>query len=86
MRLGVRDMFAKPFDLARLGESVERAAADHRKRRSERLRSERLRRVSGRIVRERRAMRQRVDLVCRDLVGAYRRLAEKYVAQLGTSE
>jgi len=86
MRLGVRDMYTKPFDLARLSDSVEEAARSRRQRARERLRYDRLRRVSGRIIRERRALRQRVDLVCRDLVGAYRRLAEKVVSQWGMAE
>ena len=79
MRLGIRDMLPKPFDLHLLGESLEGAVATRRKRSRERLRNERLRRVSARIIRERRVLRQRVDLVCRDLVSAYRRLAEKVV-------
>ncbi len=80
MRLGVRDMLPKPFDLHRLGHSVERAVSDRRKRNRERLRYDRLRRVSSRVIKERRVLRERVDLVCRDLVGAYRRLAEKVIA------
>ncbi len=81
MRLGVRDMLAKPFDLSRLGRSLDEAVTVHRERNRERLRYDRLRRVSSRIIRERRVLRQRIDLVCRDLVGAYRRLAEKFVDQ-----
>jgi DNA-binding NtrC family response regulator len=83
MRLGVRDLFTKPFDMGRLTTALEEAIEARRHRRQERLRYERLRRVSARILRERRTLRQRVDLVCRDLVGAYRRLAEKVVAQRG---
>ncbi len=85
MRLGVRDMLTKPFDVARLSSTLQNAAESSRQRVREHLRNERLRRVSGRIIRERRLMRQRVDLVCRDLVGAYRRLAEKVVAQRETA-
>jgi DNA-binding NtrC family response regulator len=80
MRLGVRDMLPKPFDMHRLGHTLERAVSAHRDRHREQLRYDRLRRVSSRIIRERRLLKQRVDLVCRDLVGAYRRLAEKVVA------
>jgi DNA-binding NtrC family response regulator len=81
MRIGVRDMLPKPFDLQRLGRTLDQALTAHRKRDREQLRNDRLRRVSSRIIRERRVLRQRVDLVCRDLVGAYRRLAEKVVEQ-----
>ncbi len=86
MRLGVRDMFGKPFDLGHLTRSVEQAVDVRRRRDRERLRYDRLRRVSSRIIRERRVLRQRIDLVCRDLVGAYRRLAKKFVAQRQTTD
>jgi FixJ family two-component response regulator len=79
MRIGIRDMLPKPFALSQLGESVTQAVEDHHKRDRQQLRYDRLRRVSSRIIKERRVLRQRVDLVCRDLVGAYRRLAEKVV-------
>lgn len=83
IRLGVREMFAKPFDLHRLGETLERAIADHRQRHRDKLRYDRLRRVSSHIIRERRVLKERVNLVCRDLVGAYRRLAEKVIDHRG---
>jgi DNA-binding NtrC family response regulator len=86
MRLGVRDIFTKPFDLVRLTNSLHEAADARRHRRLEQARYDRLRRVSARIIRERRTLQQRVELVCRDLVGAYRRLAEKVVAQQGESD
>ncbi|MBN1347456.1 MAG: response regulator [Phycisphaerae bacterium] len=79
MRLGVRDLLVKPFDLGHLSRTLEKTVSDRRHQRKERLRYDRLRRVSGQIIRERRILRERVDLVCRDLVGAYRRLAEKVV-------
>lgn len=86
MRLGVRDMLPKPFDLHRLGRSIEQALSAHRDQNRNRLRYDRLRRVSSRIIRERRVLRQRVDVVCRDLVSAYRRLAEKVVDHRRASE
>ena len=46
-------------------------------RRHQQRRYRRLRRLSSRIVRERRDLRQRIDLVCRDFVQAYRRLAQR---------
>jgi len=81
MRLGVRDMFPKPFDLRLLGKSLEEALDARRQRHREQHRYDRLRRVSSHIIRERRVLKQRVDLICRDLVGAYRRLAEKVVSR-----
>jgi len=79
IRLGVTDLFAKPVDLDRLGEAVRNALEHRRRQRREQLRQRRLRELTSRIVRERRALRQRTDLICRDLVHAYRRLAEKVV-------
>lgn len=86
MRLGVRDMLPKPFDLHRLGRALDDVLTARRQRDRDQLRYDRLRRVSSRIIRERRLLRQRVELVCRDLVGAYRRLAEKVVDQRHVSE
>jgi DNA-binding NtrC family response regulator len=77
MRLGVRDMFTKPFDLRRLSHVIEQLTQEQRDRRRELRRAVRLRRVTRRIIRERRDLRQRVDLICRDIVSAYHRLATK---------
>ena len=44
-------------------------------------RLERTRRLTKHVIRERRQMRRKLDLVCRDLVNAYRELAVK-TAQL----
>lgn len=77
MRLGVIDLLVKPCDLGRLGTVVERAVADQIQKRHTQTRQRRLRALAGRIVRERRELRRRMDLVCNDLVGAYRELASK---------
>ncbi len=79
IRLGVLDVLCKPFDMVELAEAVERYARMARRRRRERIRHRRLRRVTARIVGERRDLRQRMDLICRDFVQAYRRLAQKVV-------
>lgn len=80
MRIGVRDVFEMPLDVnalaARIGESAERLQRRH----GDQRRQDRLRALSTRIIRDRREIRRRVDVVCRDLVGAYRQLAEKVVA------
>jgi DNA-binding NtrC family response regulator len=81
MRLGARDMFVKPFDLSRITDAVNAAVdAQFLKKRNE-IRQRRLQELASRIVRERRELRRRVDLVCHDLVGAYRDLAAKFVEQ-----
>lgn len=77
MRLGVRDLFTKPFDVRRLAHVIEQEAGSLQVRRRQALRTRRLRRLSGQVIRERRDLRRRVDLVCRDLVFAYQRLARK---------
>ncbi len=77
MRLGVRDLFSKPFDLARLSHVIEQVARTQRDHRRELRRTARLRRVARRIIRERRDLHQRIDLICRDIVSAYGRLARK---------
>ncbi len=81
LRLGVVDLLAKPFDLAKLTQVVDQALARHREQRVSEVRLRRLRELATRIVRERRELRRRVDLVCHDLVGAYRSLAQKFVEQ-----
>ncbi len=77
MRLGVRDVLCRPFDLAESCELIRAAAQRALVRRHQQRRYRRLRRLSSRIVRERRDLRQRIDLVCRDFVQAYRRLAQR---------
>lgn len=81
MRLGACDMLIKPFDLRRLSEAVHEAAKARLARRREEIRRRRLHELASRIVRERRELRRRVDLVCHDLVGAYRNLAARFAEQ-----
>jgi len=82
IRLGVTDLLVKPFDIADMVAVVQKAAERERKRRRNRIRYRRLRRMASRIVCERRDLRQRMDLICQDLVHAYRGLAQK-VAESG---
>jgi len=77
MRLGVKDVLFKPFDIEQLCETVGRAAEREAKRRWRRVRYRRLRRLTSRIVRERRDLHQRMDLICQDFVYAYRRVAQR---------
>ncbi len=79
MRLGAVDLFTKPFDLLRLTTVVKQTLADHQARRRRGQRVERLERLAKKVIRERKELQQRVDLVCRDLVGSYRDLAERFV-------
>lgn len=79
MRAGVVDLLVKPLDPAELSERVLRAAVVELIRRRDRSRYRRLRRVARKVVRERGDLNERIDLVCRDIVHAYRRLAQKVV-------
>ncbi len=82
IRLGVTDLLVRPFDISDMVAVVQEAAQRHRKRQRNRVRYRRLRRVSSRIIRERHDLRQRMDLICQDLVRAHRELAQK-VAESG---
>jgi DNA-binding response OmpR family regulator len=77
MRFKAVDVLVKPFDLVTLAETVGQASMRALVRQRQRARNRRLRRLTSRIVRERRDLRQRIDLICRDFVQAYRRLAQR---------
>ncbi len=79
MRLGAVDLFTKPFDLQRLTTVVKQTLSDHQARLRRGQRVERLEHLAKKVIRERKELQQRVDLVCRDLVGSYRDLAERFV-------
>jgi DNA-binding response OmpR family regulator len=77
MRLGVRDVLLQPVTMADMAERLKTVLRTESKRRARRRRVRRLRLLSARILRERRDLRQRSDLICQDLVQAYRALAHK---------
>lgn len=77
VRARVMDVLIKPFDLTDLASLAERAARRAFCRQRTRRRYRRLRRLTARIICERRDLRQRIDLICRDFVHAYRRLAQR---------
>lgn len=80
LRLGVIDVMARPVDFNHFSQVVEVTLDARRQSRHDFRRQNRLRELSSRMVRDRRELRQRIDLLCKDLVTAYRRLAEKVVA------
>ncbi|MFH0983891.1 MAG: response regulator [Planctomycetota bacterium] len=77
LRAGVVDFFPKPFDLEHLLDAIGRAlaAADEQRRQVQRY--HRLRKLVRQVIRERRELNQRVELICRDLVGAHRHLVHR---------
>ncbi len=77
MRLGARDLFPKPFAMDELLSSMERALGHGRQTRSAKAKHRRLRQLVRHVLRERRELNRRVELVCRDLVGAHRRLVHR---------
>jgi DNA-binding response OmpR family regulator len=77
VRTRAMDVLIKPFDLTELSTLTGRAARIAFKRQRARLRHRRLRKLTARIICERRDLRQRIDLICRDFVHAYRRLAQR---------
>jgi len=80
VRAGAADVLPMQVDARRLAVSICRAARTFRRQRMMVSRNQRLRRISSRLVRDRRDLRRRVDLICKDFVEAYRRLAERVVS------
>jgi DNA-binding NtrC family response regulator len=77
LRRGALDVLTPPIELDRLLAIIRRAVKGEQSRQRREARAKRLRRLSSRLISDRRELRQRVDLICRDLVEAYRRLAQK---------
>jgi len=81
MRLGVRDVFPRPISIDELLDSADRALRGHQLHRQHGIRYHRMRKLVRQVIRERRELHQRVDLICRDLVQAQRKLVHKVVAR-----
>ncbi len=77
MRFGVRDMFVKPFDLDRLTETLAQVIEQYRKSQLRLKRLMRMRKLAKGILKERKALRRKLEFVCKDIVHGYRQLAEK---------
>lgn len=80
LRHGVRDVFEEPIVVEHVVEALGRAVSRIERSRRDFRRQHRLRELSSRIIKDRREVRRRVDVVCKDLVSAYRQLAQKVVA------
>ncbi len=85
MRLGIRGVAPHPIDTVDLVRTIRGVLRTELRQRRQRTRYRRLRLLTGRILRERRDLRERIDLICKDVVQAYRRLAQD-VASSGILE
>ena len=77
MRLGVRDLLIKPFPVGDLLDAVERDLRGHEIKQAHAAKYHRMRRLLRKVLRERKDLNHRVELVCRDLVGSHRRLVHR---------
>jgi DNA-binding response OmpR family regulator len=80
MRAGAADFFVKPFEIEALLTRMTQLMQDHAHRRAMTQRHERTRRLLRKVIRERRQLNERVELICKDLVGAHKRLATRVLA------
>ncbi|NOT02228.1 MAG: response regulator [Phycisphaerales bacterium] len=80
IRAGVADLFTTPVDVERLSDALRTGLARDATNRRQSRREARLRSVIRRVLRDRRQLNQRIELVCRDMVGAHRRLFHRVVA------
>ena len=78
LRLGVADVLTKPFELKELWQSIQRLMERRRREVCVRRKRRRLRENLRRAHLENRALQNRVDLLSKDLVSAYRRLAQRF--------
>lgn len=79
MGIGVRQMFVKPFPVGTLLDAADVSLRSYTLKRKQLIRHHRTRDLLRKIIRERRELNQRIDLICRDLVGAHRRLVNRVI-------
>ena len=83
LRAGVCDLFVKPFPVEELLDAAQTVLYSHEIKRRQAVRYRRLRELVRHVIRERRDLNRRIELVCRDLVEAHRRLAHRVVQSEG---
>jgi len=77
MRVGVRQVFIKPFPVRELLDLAEQTLRARALKRAQIVRHQRTRDLLRHVIRDRRDLNQRIELICRDLVGAHRRLVHR---------
>lgn len=80
MRSGAADLFRRPFAVQELMDSAERLIHGFDLKRQHAAKYHRMRDLVRRVIRERRQLNKRVELICRDLVGAHQRLVHRVLA------
>jgi DNA-binding response OmpR family regulator len=77
LRLGAADVVCKPFRVSEMLESVDRALGRLEMRRRHMHRFRCMQRSLRKVTRQRAELNDRVELVCKDLVHAHRRLVHR---------
>lgn len=77
VRAGVADLFRKPFPIDDLLDTTQRLLREYSIQKQRSVKYARMRDLVRRVIRERRELNRRIELVCRDLVGAHRRLVHR---------
>lgn len=80
LRIGVVDFFAPPFGMEEVLDAAHTAMSTFTTQRKLAVKNRRLRDLVRRVVRERRDLHQRMELICRDLVESQRRLVHRVLA------
>ena len=80
LRIGAADFFPKPFAVEDLLETVERLSHSQDMRRQHSARYHRMRELVRHVIRERRDLNKRMELICKDLVEAHKRLVNRVAA------
>ncbi len=82
-RCGAEDFFPKPFEVEALLQAMARELDGYEQARQLAMRHRRLRALVKRVIRERRELHDRMELVCKDLVGAHKRLVMRVLDEEG---
>lgn len=83
LRAGVCDIFVKPFPMENLLGAAQRAVERHQVQSLRAAKYRRMRELVRHVIRERRDLNRRMELVCKDLVEAQRRLVQRVLALEG---